>query len=296
MGSPYPENAGYVVGQKFTAQGQVNSAYNGSFTITAITSATITANNISAPGSAWTSGGSPTVSMVCNNSADAITGTAFATNTVTLPAYSAPASYGVKSLFQVFTPTTAPNLGLPALYYNGTQATGYSTTFALGGPRSNQQGSVDFTAAMPSSGVLYASTDSQTLSSTGYYANTQPTHYLTTSASAPLTLGNVYWSASGLGGTLVLTYASGGTSCTNGTQAVTGFNGGGTGGAGTITVSGGVPTGSITWTNTGYGYTSIPTTGTVATCTGTTTFTNTGALGGAQGTALRLLWLNVRQQ
>jgi hypothetical protein len=77
---------------------------------------------------------------------------------------------------------------------------------------------------------------------------------------------------------------------------VTGFNGAGSNGAGTITVSGGVPTGSITWTNTGYGYTSIPTTGQVATCTGVTTFTNTGALGGAQGTALKLFWLRLLQQ
>jgi len=32
----------------------------------------------------------------------------------------------------------------------------------------------------------------------------------------------------------------------------------------------------------------------VATCTGTTTFTNTGALGGAQGTAMRLIYFGAR--
>lgn len=60
----------------------------------------------------------------------------------------------------------------------------------------------------------------------------------------------------------------------NGTQTVT-YSGGGASinATGTITVSGGVPTGSIALTNAGGGYTSIPTTVQVATCSGTTTIT-----------------------
>ena len=70
------------------------------------------------------------------------------------------------------------------------------------------------------------------------------------------------------------TYASGGTSCTNGSQVVT-YSGGGatTNATGTITVSGTVPVGLITITSPGAGYTSAPTTVQVTTCTGTTTIT-----------------------
>ncbi len=69
------------------------------------------------------------------------------------------------------------------------------------------------------------------------------------------------------------TYSSGASGCTNGTQAVTFTNGGGSGAAGTITVSGGVPTGAITMTAEGSGYASIPTAATIATCTGTAALT-----------------------
>lgn len=78
-----------------------------------------------------------------------------------------------------------------------------------------------------------------------------------------------------------VTWVSGGASCTNGTQAVTFTNGGGTGATGTITVSAGVPTGAVTITNTGFGYTSVPTAGQVATCTGASVFSS-GALAASQ--------------
>jgi hypothetical protein len=296
IGSPYAEASGYVVGQRFTAQGQANSAYNGSYIITAIAQGFITANNSSAPGSAWTSGGSPTISMVCNNTTDAIFGNTaqFFSSSVNLPAYTAPASYGIQAQFSVFTPTTAPPMVGPNLYDNGVDITSISAGLAFTN-RTDQGGSVKYTVTMPSLGVIYPTQDFQSLSTTTVYNNVAGVKYVSTSSPEPLTMTS-YWTASGLGGTLMLSYSSGGTSCTNGTQAVTGFNGAGSNGAGTITVSGGVPTGSITWTNTGYGYTSIPTTGQVATCTGVTTFTNTGALGGAQGTALRLFWLRLLQQ
>jgi parallel beta-helix repeat protein len=83
------------------------------------------------------------------------------------------------------------------------------------------------------------------------------------------------------GGTLTggPTYVSGDTSCTNGTQIVT-FSGSTSGpnptnAVGTITVTAGVPTGAVTITSGGSGYTAAtpPTAGTVATCTGTGVFT-----------------------
>ena len=68
-------------------------------------------------------------------------------------------------------------------------------------------------------------------------------------------------------------YFSGGSGGTPGTQTVTFTNGGGSGATGTITVnSSGVPTGAVTMTSVGDGYTSVPTQGTVATVTGTITF------------------------
>ena len=77
-----------------------------------------------------------------------------------------------------------------------------------------------------------------------------------------------------LGGTVA--YGSGASSCTNGTQVVTFTNHtNGLAATGTITVSGNVPTGNVTITVAGNGYTVgvPPTQGTVATCTGTATFT-----------------------
>jgi len=79
----------------------------------------------------------------------------------------------------------------------------------------------------------------------------------------------------------VATYASGASACTNGTQNVSLTNAANVAfpNVGTITVSGGVPTGTITFTNVGttWGFTS-PYSGTVATCTGTATFNATGTV------------------
>ena len=65
-------------------------------------------------------------------------------------------------------------------------------------------------------------------------------------------------------------YASGGTGCTNGTQNVTFAANGGV--VGTVTVAGHVPTGSVTLSHPGYGFSGATATGQVASCTGTTTF------------------------
>jgi large repetitive protein len=79
-------------------------------------------------------------------------------------------------------------------------------------------------------------------------------------------------------------FTGGAIPCTNGTQNVT-FSpgsGGGTGAAGTITVSLGAPTGSVAITSPGYGYTSMPTTATITTCFNAGTFNpSTGTLTGS---------------
>jgi hypothetical protein len=92
--------------------------------------------------------------------------------------------------------------------------------------------------------------------------------------SAPTNSGVLMVEANGIvtsGGT----YASGSSTCTNGTQVVTFTNGGGTGATGTVSVVGNVPTGAISLTAGGSGFTSAPTTATIATCTGTATITGT---------------------
>lgn len=76
----------------------------------------------------------------------------------------------------------------------------------------------------------------------------------------------------------VFTYSRGASACTNGTQNVT-FTGGGTG---TITVSGGVPSGVVTLTGgaTTYAPNTAPKTGSIATCTGTAEFFARKTVGG----------------
>lgn len=92
------------------------------------------------------------------------------------------------------------------------------------------------------------------------------------------------------------TYASGASSCTNGTQRVT-FSGGNcaVAPAGTITVSGGVPTGNVTLVSGGSGCTSIPTQAAISTCTGTATFTG-GGLTPAFGMGIQLNGVNQGMQ
>lgn len=103
------------------------------------------------------------------------------------------------------------------------------------------------------------------------------THSFVNSGALPVT-----FKVASAGGTLTSgpTYSSGASSCTNGTQVVT-FTNGTSGVApanatGTITVSATVPTGAVTLTSAGAGYTAAtpPTQGTVASCTGTATFTS----------------------
>lgn len=95
------------------------------------------------------------------------------------------------------------------------------------------------------------------------------------------------------------TVASGGTGCTNGTHGVTFTNGFTTGTQfappqASVLVSGGVPTGVLSISNPGWGLSSVPTTGTVGTCTGTVTFTG-GSLGGQSNLETTLTYVSPTQ-
>jgi hypothetical protein len=287
---------GYIVGQTV----QITSTTGGTgnfnvsdYAITAVTSQTsFTATSATATGTAYGSGG--TLSMVCNNSSDDLTVAPFA-STLPLPIMSTYTRFAVEADFSVFTAATAPNVQVPRLYYNNNVLVIGSAALTLPASSVANLGGSYYTFTSQSSGLVDGVFKSQTLSTTPEYSNSYGVQYISTAASYNLALED-FFSASGLGGTLALTYSTGGLTCTNGTQTVGTFNGAGTGGTGTITVSGNIPSGAITFTNPGYGYTSIPTTAQVATCTGLTTFTNTGALGGAGQTALRLISFTAKQQ
>jgi hypothetical protein len=288
-------NVGYVPGFHFQIYGTTGGTGNfnvATYTLVTLSGDTVTATSTTATGTAYGSGG--TVAMVCQNATDAITGSRYNFPTsLPLPAITTfPLHFdGHIGMTYITSATSVPAFYPPALNYNGTGAlTAYNTTTFTANSTTWTALSYDFDFDVLQNGWTFAGWKNPA----SLNAVHQPLS-VSTSSSATFNMTDIYFGSTGLGGTLALTYSSGGTSCTNGTQTVGTFNGGGSGGAGTITVSGGVPTGSVTFTNTGTGYTSIPTTGQVATCTGVTTFTNTGALGGAQGNAVLFWAFGVKQ-
>lgn len=251
----------------------------GPFTVQSVSSNTITAT-ASLGNCTWSSGGN--IYLYCaNQSNDALAATPvkFTNNTINQTA-AAGTTFADVGQLAYWTPATSPS-SILEFFYAGSALSNYSslTPAASSAGRElsvpwNVTGlsttQVLVTPAMPMSNTQTASAGPTTVSS----------------GSQVVDMG-AYWTASGVSSTLgTITYSSGSSTCTNGTQVATATNGGGSGALGTITVAGNVPTGTITITNPGYGYTSIPTTWTVATCTGTGTYTTSGTLGGAQGAAI----------
>jgi hypothetical protein len=147
----------------------------------------------------------------------------------------------------------------------------------------------------PSSGVLYPSLLATTISNSSLSQNYHAAIYAPTSSANTLLLAENYFAATGLG---AIALGSGGSLSGSGTCSLTAFNNG-TGATATVTISGGSWSGAtFAVTNTGYGATSAPTSATLgngtATCSGTATLST--VLGGAQGTALRLIWFSAKQQ
>jgi hypothetical protein len=294
--STSPQTQGYVVGQTFAVTGANPSAYNGTYHVTALSASTITADNGGAPGSAWTSGG--TVYMPCNNSIDAAdTWTNFAT------VYSVPGgAFGTNTAFfpsvqlEYWTPATAPSVYL-GLYY-GSAGIYSSSAGPLAAGAAHFMASAAWSVFSPGTGVLYATLDKQTLTATGNTLNNTGPVYTSTGGAHNLNAA-VEFTSTGLASG---TYTSGGSvtgtvgqTCNLGT-----FNNGLTSGTATValtgtnTIAGGT---AIVVTNTGYAATSAPTSATftsgTATCSGSPTLSTT--LGGAQGTAIRLLTYRVGQ-
>jgi hypothetical protein len=171
-------------------------------------------------------------------------------------------------------PLVIGNLGVVAggTYVSGASACTPGTqavTFTNGGG-SGVTGTITVTGTVPVGAVTI------TYSGSGY--GTPPTTGTIATCTGTATFTGARLGIPSTSITTGPSYSSGASACTNGTQVVTFTNGGGSSAQGTITVSGNVPTGAVTMTNQGSGYATVPTTGTVASCTGTAAFTG-GALG-----------------
>jgi hypothetical protein len=236
--------------------------------------------------------------MVCNNSSDDITnnGAAFASS-VSIPAMTTYTQYSVKAQYLLYTPATAPNLWPPNLYYNGNALTNGTTSAAIhSSSAGTYTGSQVFIMTALTSGLLLGTLDAQNYSTAYVYQGAIADVYTSTSSAENITLKTGF-TATGLG---PITSGSGGTISGTGTCTLSSFNNGATGATATVTftTSGSWTGATFSVTNTGYGATAAPTSATLAsgtaTCSGTPTLVT--VLGGAQGTALRLMSLSAKQQ
>lgn len=306
--SSSPITNGYLVGQSFTVTGVSPSAYNGSYTVGALTGTTITATNGGAPGQAYSSGG--TVYMPCNNSSDGTSATSFST-TASIPGgtFGANTELHADELVQSFNPSSTIQFAYqPVLTYNSTTVyTGPVTNTASSLPLEAPQSSASITGAgtvaffpfvlfSPAAGTVFAGVNAS--SSIVTWNGTVP-QVVTTSSTANLVPGIQLTKQGVASGT----YTSGGSisGSTNQTCTLTTFSGM-TGTTATValtssnTIAGGT---ALTITNTGYANSTVsaPTSATfsngTATCSGTPTISTT--LGGAQGMAMRLLAFRVWQ-
>lgn len=253
-----------------------------------------------APGSAWSSSGN--IHVTCNNAlgTDATNAARVFTTQYTVPAnYWGSSSNFVMSLgMRLWSTATAPTITQLSPLYGATIVSPFVTTIAPAVSVSGGAfGGIWQFMAQGNLGSVYVTQQSLNIpgatTTNARAGNTNPV-FLTEIATA---LGmSVRWTATGVSlATGIYTYSSGSSLCTDGSQLATATNGGGTGATGHILVSGGVPTGAITdIVTSGTGYTSQPTTWTVATCTGTGTFTTTGTLGGAMGNAIQLASFLIR--
>lgn len=240
----------------------------------------------------WTSGG--TLFLYClNQASDATAVTYMTNNTFNVSALTAAQAVAQGFLMSYWSTSTAPSIFWNWKIGSNTLYTNVGSTPPAAGA-ANKAAEVDWALGALTPTLAQPSLRSVAFGTAVVGFSSSVGSPVAIAGSGLLETGLSY-AGSGLGGTLALTYSSGSSACTNGTQAVTAFNGAGSAGTGTITVSGGVPTGAVTFTNTGFGYTSIPTTATVATCTGTATFTSSGALGGAQGNAVLGVFLKTAQ-
>lgn len=261
-----------------------------STTVTA-TLAYPTSDLIAAHGGDTTLGG-----LTPNNGSgtDATTATAFNT-TLTAPAMSAGVLKTACFAFEAWSTSTVPTITL-GFYIGGGLASRWATATPLTSMSANAM-----TACwnFVYSGSTYTITDPQApltglaYQSTGNVGNS----FLnagTWGSSQTLSV-KVNWSATGIGGTIA--YVSGGTISGTGTCIAAASGGGGSSGAGTFAATSGTISGNLTVTNTGYGYTAIPTSWTLtsgtATCSGTATSSG-GTLSGAQGNGVNLLYAWLR--
>jgi hypothetical protein len=290
------QSYGYTPGQTFQVQGTTGGTgnFNAQYTMGTVTSNTsFTATSGTATGTSYGSGG--TVSWVCNNSTDAISGNLvnFA-STLTLPAITSAVQYTLLTELQAFSPGAVTYNG-QKMTIGGSQASGPISTSISSGTSAS---AFDFSWYFKT----YASGMVSIAPVTGASNSTPTPKFISTSGGVALGVSNNYFTATGLasvnstGGTI-----TGGSLSGTGTVYLTSFNNGGPAATvtGTIATAGSWTGSTFAVTNTGYGLTAAPTTATctsgTATCSGTVTFpAGTTVLGGAQGTAVRLTWFSAK--
>jgi hypothetical protein len=286
----------FITGQLMQCQGWTPAGYNGAFTVATgapASTTTITATNAANPGASSIAG---TCSLVCSNTADAIAIGSKVQFANTSPALTLGNQLSFKTQWQFTSFATATTATVRfAGYYGAVQA--FLTTNSLTWGAVNQ--------GYPGDVTLNGISDSSTQLNTTPLVTGPFNNYPFVLANIdlqplPVTSGNkyslsVYFAPTGCC-TGTFTYSSGGTACSNGTQVVNNFNNSCNTAtncaqtAGTISVSGNIPTGNITFTSPGCACTAIPTTGQVASCTGVTTFSNVGgALRGGAGNGILVL-------
>jgi hypothetical protein len=303
--STNPQTTGYLVGETYGVQNVTPTDYNGTYTITATNTTTITATCISGcvkpPGSAYTSGGT-TYKICTNQSSDAVSTSnqPFATS-IGLPALASPPyQFNVEAEYGLYTPSgAAASSGYPSLRYGGNTLIGSTGTTTQVVSQTNIPGTTGWAFINPVSGLIYSGYKWNTISASasGAFSSAKATVYTTTTGAANLTL-NFGFLATGVA---TATYTSGGSITGSATQTCTATFAGGSGGSytialtGTNTIAGGTAFTVITRDG---GHASAPTTATLgsgtATCSGSATVSST--LGGQPGNALALRWFSAKQQ
>lgn len=280
--------------------------------ITATDGATyVTFSSTNNPGN-WSSSG--TVAMACSNATDSTATTSTFANTINVAANAIQQGWTqrITGGTLTFSTSTPPPFNIQLRYGVSAGAVLFSNSLTLTPTASaaGYNGGIGWDLfGLSSSAIethwngLALPTTTATNNQTQSYNLNGVAYALTTNVAKTLNVRLSYNKTGVSTSAGTITYSSGSSACTASTnQLATATNGGGTGAVGLVAINGsGVPTGTLSigpsyaGTSTGQGYASIPTTWTIATCTGTGTFTTSGTLGGAQGNAVLLLGLVGRQ-
>jgi len=271
---------GSLVGVTGASPAGLNTSGTSYYAVTSVVSNTL---NFASLGGTWSSGG--TIFLGCANTSDAAGNYVYASYNAPTLTPAANATYSNTVQFAEWTTATAPSLIVSSNYGTaGSHTVIFNCNFSNSLPTSQSGGGgqVTWDLTFPSSTSVIATQKSLLQSGAGSCGPSTKAPVAISGSKTLLTGFN--FTATGIG---IPTYSSGGTPTGTGTCVVAASGGGGSNGQLTVNVSSGAVTG-FTMLNTGYGYTSEPTSWTyVSGSACSTTITTTGgSLGGAQGNAI----------